>query len=171
MTGANGTDYTFMKTGRNSSNNNDNTDEADKMTQRVVALCATMLQHAVVDAATYCEHSGRKTVTKQDIHRALRYEARSFLEKVEDDEVDEVELELFGDESEEEDEDNEDNDDDEEEEDAFDAVPDDASEQHMCACQLCSAMDEIWKTWEDLDWSDPVYLFLKNCVDTTMTSE
>jgi len=136
-------DFSFMKSGFNSVQANE---DQDKMEKNTVGTIVHFTENALKTAGYYTKHSGRKIITKEDIKRGfmlevfLFYNRQNLIENIEN-----IIQELYKDSS---DDDDEDDDDEEKNEIIFEEdVP---FELSKCKCALCISLNNIkdkWETW------------------------
>jgi hypothetical protein len=147
------TDYSFMKTGFDLAE----TSDATSIQENIVASLVTYTECALRTAATYVSHGKRKTVTAEDIKRALILEIFLFnnrpglLEK-----ATEIRDQLFGE--------GVDSDGAEEEEEEEDGA-DEPFATNDCECALCKAISGIYERWAAWQPANPLEEMLKRHID------
>lgn len=144
----------------------------DDVARRMMALTVSMVSRAGENAAVYAEHAGRKDVVPKDVHRALQYQAKTFLGTVTDDEVQDAledvtkacEEDFSDDDSEEAFDDESDLETDEEDADpAHDG--DEVWTPSACTCDICAGMNEAHDTWDTYAPEDEALAYLKSLTD------
>ena len=147
--------------------------ETSSETEMVVALMRVFMKDAIVVAGRYtCAH-GRRSVSGEDMQRALKYCARTFFQrndqelsdvlKREQEEMQEEEEEEESEEGEEEEESEEESGENEEEE-------HNESEIDPSDVQLAKNVDCVVKNWDIWNPEDPVYALIKRAIDNTPIS-
>ncbi len=135
-------DYTFMKTGQVSTNN-----EVDKDTLLdIMTLITTFSQNSIVSADIYVKHANRKVITTKDIQMAMKLEVFEFVNrdntKLLQKNRKEIEEDYYNHEEDEFDYDK-----------AIDNLIDNeyTNERYCkstCECDICHKMNHIDKTWD-----------------------
>ena len=158
-------DYSFMKTGFDIRNMQNNTEELRK---DIASMVVSFSEYALRTAGIYVTHGQRRTVTREDIRRALMLEVFLFLNRGDlAQKISNVRAELFQD-------DESDSDDESEPSDEIlDASGNppatDASEQpfveNSCSCALCSAINNIHVKWDGWTPSSGLEKLLKKYCD------
>ncbi len=148
-------DYAFMKTGFDLvESNNDRTTQ-----ENIVTSLVTYTEYALRTAATYVSHGTRKSVTAEDIKRALILEVFLFnnrpglLEKAE-----EVKKALFGADVPEDEEDDD-------HESGGGGDIDEPFSPNDCECALCSAIGGIYDRWGAWEPANALEALLKRHID------
>ena len=132
-------DFTFMKSGFN------NLVEKDETLENTAAVVMAFMQNALRSAAIYVKHSSRKSITPEDIKRALMLEVffikqrDNMLEQCE--EMKQILKNII--EGEEDDEDD----------DLEDLIDDDEVEfsESTCNCPMCHCINTIYTRWEGFE--------------------
>lgn len=171
--------------------------ETLSLQKRIVSIFCAMAERALRDAGRYVIHEGRRVVTREDTVRGLKHQARTFLDTLTPEDVDQVHDDLFGgasssscsddgdDESDYDDVSSgcsdSDGDDtmsegEESEEDVGkgekeeeDVVVEDAEEEvgERCACAWCESVRAHEATWATWEPHEEILIRLKACVDST----
>ena len=77
-------DYSFLKTGFNIVNDNnqsDNITEKEEQIQGLQAIVFSFMENAIKTSEEYVKHSGRNSITKEDIKLCLKAETFDYLER------------------------------------------------------------------------------------------
>ena len=128
----------------------------------VVALMRVFMKDAILVAGRCTCAQGRRTVTGEDMQRALKYCARTFFERDDQDLSEVLERERREmDDEEEEDEEMEDEEMDDEEEDGEEEEPDPSD------VQLSRNVDTVVEHWHLWTPDDPVHALIKRAIDNT----
>lgn len=138
-------DFTFMKSGFN------NIVQKDETLENTAAVVMAFIQNALRSAAIYVKHSSRKSITPEDIKRALMLEV--FFIKQRDnmlEQCEEMKQILKNIIDEEEDEDDED--------DLEDLISEDEEEfsESNCECPMCHCIKTIYVRWEGFEPQTPI---------------
>ena len=128
----------------------------------VVALMRVFMKDAILVAGRCTCAQGRRTVTGEDMQRALKYCARTFFERDDQDLSEVLERERREmDDEEEEDEEMDDEEMDDEEEDGEEEEPDPSD------VQLSRNVDTVVEHWHLWTPDDPVHALIKRAIDNT----
>ena len=141
----------------------------------VIALMRVFMKDAILVAGRCTCAQGRRTLTGEDMQRALKYCARTFFERDEQDlsevlererrEMDEEDEEDDGEEDEEDDEeDDEENDEEDDEEDEGEEYQGDPDPSDV---QLSRNVDTVVEHWHRWTPDDPVHALIKRAIDNT----
>ncbi len=147
-------DYSFMKSGFDNVQQNDDTNE------NIIALISLFLENAIKTSATYTQHSKRNGITKEDIKRCMMLEIFLFTKR--DDTLsqlenikNEIKNETF------------------ESDDDFDIDDITIPEEELipfhlssCHCGLCKCLNNIYERWEKWTPSSPMEQIFKKHIDT-----
>ena len=143
-------DFSFMKSGFNSVQANQ---EQEDMEKNTVGTIVHFTENALKTAGYYTKHSGRKIITKEDIKRSfmlevfLFYNRKNLVENIE-----KVINELYKNSSDEEDEEGEEGEEKKyENEIIFEEDIESSFKLSSCECALCKSLNNInekWKTWK-----------------------
>ena len=140
----------------------------------VAALLRSFSKEAIRVSGDYAIGNGRRSVGAEDMKRALKYCARTFFEKSDDELARRVEAEMEEMKEEEEEEDDEGEEDDEEGEDDTksgeentESGEDDTEEEKQIRKQLVLNVDRISLSWDSWDPVDPVHKMIKRAIDKT----
>ena len=135
------TDYSFMRTGFNTSVDEEETDK------NAISVIVAFSEGALNTAAIYLSHGDRKAVTPEDLKRGMMLEM--FLFKHRDDALEKaqkIKEELFG---EQRDELDQKLDDDHYDED------DEIFIENTCVCGICKCINNIYTRWNNFEPSTP----------------
>ena len=147
-------DYSFMKSGLL----DDTPTSLENLQFDLVSLYLRMVSLAAENAMLYSEHEGRDSVSKNDVIMALRHQARYFLQRTDNDTLQEARKDL----------ENILEHDDEEgcDDDDFMCEDEEPKECGTCDCDVCSEIREVSEQWEEWDTQGDVVLeYLKQQVD------
>ena len=143
-------DFSFMKSGFNSVQANE---DQDKMEKNTVGTIVQFTENALKTAGYYTKHSGRKMITKEDIKRCfmlevfLFYNRQNLIENIE-----KIVKELYDDSSGDEDDEEEcDEGGEEKNEIIFEEDIEESFKLSECKCALCTSLNNIknkWETWK-----------------------
>lgn len=136
-------------------------------TTRLIAMVVVMTQQASDVAYMVAVHDNRSQATAEDVNGALKYQARHFLQSLDDpevvNEVMQMEEDLFGEESADEEE-----------------APDEVNEEevrrgaevrdNVCMCKVCAKVRESVGSWESWDPEDQAEAFLRRSVERAISS-
>ena len=145
-------DFSFMKSGFNSVQANE---DQDKMEKNTVGTIVHFTENALKTAGYYTKHSGRKMITKEDIKRCfmlevfLFYNRQNLIENIEKN-IKELYDDSSGDE-EECDEEECDEGCEEKNEIIFEEDIEESFKLSECKCALCTSLNNIknkWETWK-----------------------
>jgi len=136
--------------------------------ERLANILSYFTEKAITIGVKYAHAAGRDILTSEDIKYALQYQAKHFLENIQNEEDLEIKLNSFSNESEgyeseddEEDESEDDEEDEEEDEEEFTRA-ENADDPVICEMNRCH--DE-WDTWVP---SNLMETLIKNAVDQTL---
>ena len=142
-------DFSFMKSGFNSVQANE---DQDKMEKNVVGTIVHFTENALKTAGYYTKHSGRNIITKEDIKRCfmlevfLFYNRQNLIESIE-----KVIHELYKNSSDEEEDEEEGEEKKDENEIIFEEDIESSFKLSSCECALCKSLNNInekWNTWK-----------------------
>jgi len=142
-------DFSFMKSGFNSVQANE---DQDKMEKNVVGTIVHFSENALKTAGYYTKHSGRKMITKEDIKRCLMLEVFLFYNRqnlIEN--IANIIQELYGTSSDEEDDEEDNKCSEEKNEIIFEEDIEESFKLSECKCALCHSLNNIknkWETWK-----------------------
>lgn len=152
-------------------------EESTEHTDTVIALMRVFMKDAIVVAGRYTCAQGRNSVSGVDMQRALKYCARTFFqrddndladvvrreqEEMQNESTDEEDESTDGDEGEtDEDAESTDESEGEGEEDTYGGVPDPSD------VQLARNVDTVVQHWEAWQPDDPVHALIKRAIDNT----
>lgn len=153
-------------------------EENTEHTNTVIALMRVFMKDAIVVAGRYTCAQGRNSVSGADMQRALKYCARTFFQRGDDDLADIVrrEQEEMQNESTDEEEESEDGDEatDEEVESTGESEEDEGHEDETYAgvpepsdVQLARNVDTVVQHWDAWNPEDPVHAIIKRAIDNT----
>lgn len=157
-------------------------EEGTEHTDTVVALLRVFMKDAIVVAGRYTCAQGRNSVSGADMQRALKYCARTFFQRGDDDLADVVrrEQEEMQNESTDEEEEGEDDDDatDEEVESTDESEEDEGEDDETYTgvpepsdVQLARNVDTVVQHWDAWQPEDPVHVLIKRAIDNTPVQE
>jgi hypothetical protein len=114
-------------------------DDSSDIVENIASIVLVFMENAVKSADIYVKHSKRNVITSEDIKRGLMLEIffmkqrpnmleqcenmKEILKKIQDEDVSDDELEIYGDEDEE-------------------------FKESKCACPMCKCMNTIYTRWE-----------------------
>lgn len=145
-------------------------EESTEHTDTVIALMRVFMKDAIVVAGRYTCAQGRNSVSGVDMQRALKYCARTFFQRDDNDLANVVRREQEEMQNESTDEEEESTDEDAEsavesegegEEDTYTGVPDPSD------VQLARNVDTVVQHWDAWTPEDPVYALIKRAIDNT----
>ena len=146
-------------------------EENTEHVETVIALMRVFMKEAILVAGRYTCAQERNSVTAEDMQRALKYCARTFFQRDDNDlaEVVRCEQEAMLEEetdeegeSEEEEESEEEGESDGEEDEKYTGATPDASD-----VQLARNMDTVVAHWDKWNPQDPVHVLIKRAIDNT----
>jgi len=149
-------------------------EEGTEHTDTVIALMRVFMKDAIVVAGRYTCAQGRNSVSGADMQRTLKYCARTFFQRDDNDLADVVrrEQEEMQNESTDEEEESEDDDDDAtdeedegEEDETYTGVPEPSD------VQLARNVDTVVQHWDAWHPEDPVHVLIKRAIDNTPVQE
>ena len=148
------TDFSFMKTGANLTDDGLTTDYK----QTVVSMLTLFCENALNGGALYTKHANRKGITPEDIKRAMMLEVFVYTKRPDTlAQVETIRKELFSQEEEEESED---------EEECFPEQPFTESE---CECALCHCLNTVYERWAMWEPQTQIEILLKKHIDAIKT--
>ena len=163
-------DFSFMKSGFNSVQANQEQDDIEK---NVVGTIVHFTENALKTAGYYTKHSGRKMITKEDIKRCfmlevfLFYNRQNLIENIE-----KVIHELYKNSSDEEGEEGEEDDEDEEGEEKkdeneiiFEEDIESSFKLSSCECALCKSLNNINEKWNNWTPETPMQKILQKHIN------
>lgn len=160
------TDYAFLKTGLGDGQAGASTVEVQR---QMMSLCVALVSRAGACAATYAEHAGRSAVVAQDVQMAMQYQAKVFMDTVDDEEVvsarEDVDAACDAESSTEDDVSTTTTEDEEETDD------DQPWTESACSCEVCTGMHEARDTWETWAPEDEVLKYLKARTTTYLETQ
>ena len=174
------TDFSFMKTGANLTDDGLTTDYK----QTVVSMLTLFCENALNGGALYTKHANRKGITPEDIKRAMMLEVFVYtkrpdtLAQVEtirkelfsqEEEEDEEEEEEDEEEEEEEEEDEEEEEEEEESEDEGECFPEQPFTESECECALCHCLNTVYERWAMWEPQTQIEILLKKHIDAIKT--
>jgi histone H3/H4 len=145
-------DYSFMKTGYD----NTSKDAISETQFDLISLYLKMIQKAMTLAATYCDHAGRQVVTSKDLVKAMRYQARYFLDETTEHTLQEAREDLMDILMDDGDDDTEEYTVEEEE---------DEEDLRQCSCTPCTLLNRVDSEWDSWHPNDEILHYLKAQVD------
>jgi len=147
--------------------------DLDDMTKRLISMVVVMTKQASELAYQLAVHNNKPTVEGDDVNSALKYQARNFLQTLDDPaivaEVVDMEQELFAVES-------DDNHDDDDHTDHDDETFDETIRSsavmsgNMCICNTCEDIRHSVDTWDDWQPEDQAELFLRHSVERAISN-
>ena len=144
------TDFSFMKTGANLTDDGLTTDYK----QTVVSMLTLFCENALNGGALYTKHANRKGITPEDIKRAMMLEVFVYTKRPDTlAQVETIRKALFSQEEEEESED---------EEECFPEQPFTESE---CECALCHCLNTVYERWAMWEPQTQIEILLKKHID------
>ncbi len=153
----------------------------DDVAKRMMALSVSLVGRAGENAAVYAVHAGRHDVLPQDVHRALQYQAKTFLTTVTDDEVADAleDVTRACDDASDSDEATASEETESEmselsEEDDLEADGDEDEAtwtRSACDCEICVGMNEAHETWETYAPEDEALKYLKDITDKFLDTQ
>ena len=145
-------DYSFMKSGFNTLEDNNKYDPND-----VVATILHFIEHATRSASIYVKHSDRNSVTPEDIKRGMMLEIFLFSKRVNiEQNIIDIKNDLNNHSS------------DEEEEEEIDFCPEDEMDsfkESPCNCAMCKCLNTIYTRWEKWTPVTKIEHILKKHID------
>ena len=150
-------DYSFLKTGFNIVNDNnqsDNITEKEEQIQGLQAIVFSFMENAIKTSEEYVKHSGRNSITKEDIKLCLKAETFDYLER--SDVVENVKKwrRIIAEDSES-----------DTESDFDDEVEDlDAFKVSTCNCITCEKLNNIDEKWEQWEPQEGLETILHNAI-------
>ena len=149
----NDTDFSFMKTGFDLTDNGLTTDYK----QTVVSMITLFGENALHGGALYTKHAKRRVITPEDIKRAMMMEVFVYTKRPDTlERIGKIKNELFSQEEEEESED--------EEEDDY--GPEQPFKESECDCALCQCLNTIHNKWAKWEPQTQIEILLKKHIDT-----
>ena len=150
--------------------------QLDATKKRLLATVLVMTQKAGSMAYQYALHNGRSQEDHHDVCMALKHQARTFLQTVDQPDVvqDILEMEklMYGSESEgnSDSDDSDDTDDtDDNDTDMSDTVHSEVQETWTCICDKCVEMRNAVATWDDWVPEDEAEMYLKQRVSSAVS--
>ena len=151
------TDFTFMRSGFNNL-----VEPEEDVLENTAAIILTYMENALKSADIYVKHCNRKSITPEDIKRALMLEAflnrqrTDMLEKCEEmrETIRAIVNDNYIDEEEGEEKDNEEE---EEEEEPFTVS--------TCQCAICNCFNTIYNKWETFQPQSPIEQAVHNHIN------
>jgi len=154
-------DYSFLKTGFNIVNENNESDKLKKNEEEQIlglqAIVFSFMENAINTSEVYVKHSGRNSITKEDIQMCLKAETFDYLERsdvvenvkkwrriIEDSESD-VESDI-----------------DEELEPEAEEL--DVFKKSICKCKICDKLNNIDEKWDQWIPQEGLETILHNAI-------
>ena len=145
------TDFSFMKTGFDLTDNGLTTDYK----QTVVSMITLFGENALHGGALYTKHAKRQVITPEDIKRALMMEVFVYTKRPDTlERIGKIKKELFSQEEE------------EESEDEYDYGTDHPFKESECDCALCHCLNTIHERWAKWEPQTQIEILLKKHIDT-----
>lgn len=136
--------------------------DIDDVTKRLISMVVVMTKQASELAYKVAIHGNKTAVDGEDVNSALKYQARHFLQTLDDPQivtdVMTMERDLFG-----EDDLPEDDEDDLPDEDTVRASA--VMSGNTCVCDMCATIRQAVDTWDDWNPDDQAELFLRHSVE------
>jgi len=158
-------DYSFLKTGFSGLVENDSDKDSGEFILRVQSILFSFMENGIKQAEEYVKHSGRNSITKEDIKLCLKAETFDYLQRPDIlESVHKWRNIILEEEEEDEDED--------ESEDITVCEPEpcDEGEQEFtksaCKCDVCDKLnniDTVWDTWTPQEGLETI---LHNAINT-----
>jgi hypothetical protein len=146
------TDFSFMKTGANLTDDGLTTDYK----QTVVSMLTLFCENALNGGALYTKHANRKGITPEDIKRAMMLEVFVYTKRPDTlAQVETIRKELFSQEEEEE----------EESEDEGECFPEQPFTESECECALCHCLNTVYERWAMWEPQTQIEILLKKHID------
>jgi hypothetical protein len=138
--------------------------QEEEHSKKMMSMCLALVAKAGEAAITYAEHAGRTKASRNDVHRGLQFQAKTFFDTVTDEEVMEAreDVNKAFDETVSDEEEDEEEDDNEETEEAWSVS--------TCSCVTCTKMNEAAETWSTYMPDDEVLIYLKGLTDKVLNS-
>ncbi len=148
----NDTDFSFMKTGFDLTDNGLTTDYK----QTVVSMITLFGENALHGGALYTKHAKRRVITPEDIKRAMMMEVFVYTKRPDTlERIGKIKNELFSQEEEE-----------EKESEEEDYGPEQPFKESECDCALCQCLNTIHNKWAKWEPQTPIEILLKKHIDT-----
>lgn len=151
-----------MKTGGRSVATTEPTLDETAIKQRVHAILTTFMKRAIEVGGQYAKAAGRDNLSSMDVVYALQYQAHTFIEEMDNDNMEQVFDENLPQSQEENDEDDTDDDEDTEDEDDTDDVFSRCEDPTDPIIIKMNAYHDDWDAWEP---SNAIQQMLKNAID------
>ncbi len=150
------TDFSFMKTGANLTDDGLTTDYK----QTVVSMLTLFCENALNGGALYTKHANRKGITPEDIKRAMMLEVFVYTKRPDTlAQVETIRKELFSQEEE----------DEEESEDEGECFPEQPFTESECECALCHCLNTVYERWAMWEPQTQIEILLKKHIDAIKT--
>jgi len=148
--------------------------DLDDMTKRLISMVVVMTKQASELAYKLAVHNNKPTVEGEDVNSALKYQARNFLQTLDNPdivaEVVDMERDLFVEESGD-DLDDDDDPDDDSDNPAYDDIRSSAvMSGNTCICNTCEDIRHSVDTWDDWHPEDQAELFLRHSVERAISN-
>ena len=145
------TDFSFMKTGANLTDDGLTTDYK----QTVVSMLTLFCENALNGGALYTKHANRKAITPEDIKRAMMLEVFVYTKRPDTlAQVETIRKELFSQEEEE-----------KESEDEGECFPEQPFTESECECALCHCLNTVYERWAMWEPQTQIEILLKKHID------
>ena len=150
------TDFSFMKTGANLTDDGLTTDYK----QTVVSMLTLFCENALNGGALYTKHANRKGITPEDIKRAMMLEVFVYTKRPDTlAQVETIRKELFSQEEE----------DEEESEDEGECFPEQPFTESECESALCHCLNTVYERWAMWEPQTQIEILLKKHIDAIAT--
>ena len=145
------TDFSFMKTGANLTDDGLTTDYK----QTVVSMLTLFCENALNGGALYTKHANRKGITPEDIKRAMMLEVFVYTKRPDTlAQVETIRKELFSQEEEE-----------KESKDEGECFPEQPFTESECECALCHCLNTVYERWAMWEPQTQIEILLKKHID------
>lgn len=156
-------DYSFLRAGQGSRLDEETISPAqEEMTKTLMSMCVALVSRAGTSAALYAKHAKRSSTHAQDVTMGLQYQAKTFFDQVEDEELQAAREDV-------------DaafrsttpsvSDDEEEEESEEEEDKEEAWSRSTCSCTTCTEVNAAHDTWDSWNPQDEVLAYLKSTTD------